>query len=65
MKLKDWLILFVPIAVIAIIILFPFIPDKIPMQWNLSGEVIWYLPKWLFPLIGALPFVIYVRYRKK
>lgn len=65
MKLKDWLILIIPVAVIALIMLIPAIPDKIPMQFNTSGEANWYLPKWAFPIIGIIPFLIYLRHRKK
>lgn len=65
MKLKDWLILFIPVIVIALIMLLPFIPDKIPMQYNIKGEVNWYLSKWLFPIIGVIPFAIYKKNSKK
>ena len=65
MNLKGWLILIVPIVAIALIMLIPAIPTKIPMQWNFSGEVNWYLPKWVFPVVGVIPFLIYLRYRKK
>lgn len=65
MKLKDWLILIIPVAVIAVIMLFPFVPDKIPMQFNMSGEANWYLPKWIFPIVGVLPFIIYLKFKSK
>lgn len=65
MKLKDWLVLIIPVAVIVLIMLIPAIPDKIPMQFNMNGEANWYLPKWIFPIIGVIPFLIYLKYRKK
>lgn len=64
MKLKEWLILIIPIVVIALIMLIPAIPYKIPMQFDTGGNVNWYLPKWVFPIIGAFPFLIYLKYRK-
>ncbi|MDD3348807.1 MAG: DUF1648 domain-containing protein [Bacilli bacterium] len=54
---KDLLILVIPVIIMFIIM--PFLPDKIPMQWNLEGEVNWYLDKELSFLLGLIPFVIY------
>lgn len=65
MKTKDWLILIIPVVVLALIMLLPSIPKEIPMQFNTKGEVSWTLPKQIFPIIGILPFIIYIRYKKK
>ena len=60
---KDLLILIIP--VIIMILLIPVLPDKIPMQWSLNGEVNWYLDKKLSFLIGMVPFVIYKLWKSK
>jgi len=65
MSLKGWLILIIPIAVIALIMLIPAIPPMIPMQINTSGKAAWYLPKWIFPIVGVLPFLFWLKYRNK
>ena len=65
MKLKGLLILIIPVVVIALIMLIPSIPTMIPMQFNSSGEANWYIPKWLFPIVGVVPFLIYLRHRNK
>ena len=65
MKLKDWLILLIPVAVVALVMLIPAVPDKIPMQFNASGEATWHLSKWIFPVFGLIPFLIYSKYKKK
>jgi uncharacterized membrane protein len=65
MKLKDWLVLIVPVAVIALIMLIPAVPRRIPMQFNLNGEANWYLPKWALPVAGIIPFLIYLRHKKR
>lgn len=62
---KEILILIIP--VIILIILIPVLPDKIPMQWNLNGDVNWYLDKKFSFIIGILPFIVYesFKYRHK
>jgi uncharacterized membrane protein len=65
MKLKkiDLVILIIPVVVM--ILLIPILPDKIPMHWNLKGEVTWYLDKKFSFVIGLLPFLVYESYRSK
>lgn len=58
---KDILILIIPIVLM--LLLLPVLPDKIPMQWNINGDVNWYLDKKLSFLIGFLPFIIYELYK--
>jgi uncharacterized membrane protein len=60
---KDILILIIP--VIIMIILIPFLPDQIPMQWNSNGDVNWYLDKRLSFLLGLIPFIVYKLYKIK
>lgn len=60
---KDLLVLIIP--VIIMILLIPFLPDKIPMQWSASGKVNWYLDKKLSFLLGLVPFVIYKLWKAK
>lgn len=60
---RDLIILIVP--VIIMVVLIPILPDKIPMQWNSSGEVNWYLDKKLSFLLGLFPFVLYKLIQRK
>jgi uncharacterized membrane protein len=60
---KDILILIIP--VIIMILLIPALPNKIPMQWSLSGEVNWYLDKKFSFIIGIIPYIIYKSYEIK
>ncbi len=60
---KDLLILVVPMIVM--FLLTPLLPDQIPMQFNLQGDVNWYLPKQLAFLLGAIPYVIYLGMKRK
>lgn len=60
MKFKDWLVLIIPVAFLTILMLMPFVPEQIPMQWSLNGEVNWSMSKWFLPLVGAVPFLFYV-----
>jgi uncharacterized membrane protein len=65
MKLSKSELLILIIPVIVAILLIPVLPDKIPMQFDLYGNVNWYLDKKFSFVIGLLPFVIYKSYRKK
>lgn len=60
---KDLVILLLP--VIIMLLLTPILPDQIPMQFNLKGEVNWYLPKQLAFLLGFIPYVIYAGMKQK
>lgn len=60
---RDILILVVP--VIVMVVLMPVLPNKIPMQWDINGNVNWYLDKKFSFLLGLLPFVIYKLYMLK
>ena len=54
---KDLLILIIPLIIS--IVLIPVLPDKIPMQWSLKGDVNWYLDKKFSFIIGIFPFIVY------
>ncbi len=58
---EEWLqLLILVLTLIAALAAMPYATERVPMQWNLRGEVNWYAPKeWgLLVLPGAL-FVIY------
>lgn len=57
MQKRDWWILLLP--VLLLVALVPFLPDRIPMQWNFRGDVNWTMSRYLLPLVGILPFVVY------
>lgn len=61
--LIDILILVVPVVIMVLLI--PVLPEQIPMQWNSSGGVNWYLPRELSFLLGLIPFAIYELIRLK
>jgi uncharacterized membrane protein len=60
---KDLLIIIIP--VIIMILLVPVLPDKIPMQWSLKGDVNWYLDKKFSFIIGIIPYIVYKSYQIK
>jgi uncharacterized membrane protein len=65
MKIRkvDLLILIIPVLIM--LLLYPVLPHKIPMQFKLNGSVSWYLDKRYSFLLGLLPFVIYEYYKSK
>jgi uncharacterized membrane protein len=60
---SEMLVLIIPVVVA--ILLIPVLPDKIPMQFDMQGNVNWYLDKKFSFLIGLLPYVVYKSYRIK
>lgn len=60
MKLSKKGILILVIPLVLMLLLLPVLPDKIPMQWNTSGDVNWYLDKKLSFIIGLCPFMLYI-----
>ena len=56
-------ILLVP--VVAAVVLFPFLPSKIPVQFNLSGEVSRYASKYFIFLFALIPYLIYLSIKRK
>ena len=63
MNKKSWLVLLIPFVLIAIALFF--LPAQIPMQIGLDGSVSWYGSKYLLLFFGILPFLFYLKYRKK
>lgn len=63
MTRKDWLILVIPILLLILAI--PFLPDQVPMQFTRDGSVNWTMSRYLFPIVGVLPYVIYRAIAKK
>jgi uncharacterized membrane protein len=55
--LIDLLILLVPLIVM--IIVTPCLPEKVPIQWNLSGEVSRTVDRGYAFLLGLIPFILY------
>lgn len=47
------LVLSFVVLVISLVILFPFLPDKVPLQYSLTGSVNRYADKWL-AVLGAI-----------
>lgn len=60
---RDLLIILVPVVIM--LLLYPVLPDQIPMQWNSRGEVNWTLDRRLSFLLGLLPYVVYKLYQLK
>lgn len=65
--LIDLSILLVPLIVM--IIVTPCLPEKVPIQWNLSGGVNRTVDRGYAFLLGLIPFVLYelikLKYRSK
>lgn len=62
-NLKDVIILVVPLVIM--ILITPLLPEKIPMQWNSKGNVIWYLDNSYYFILGLIPYFIYLLYKLK
>ena len=65
--LIDLSILLVPLLVM--IIITPYLPEKVPIQWNLSGGVNRTVDRGYAFLLGLIPSVLYelikLKYRSK
>lgn len=59
----DLLILIVPLAVM--IIITPYLPEKVPIQWNTRGEAIRTVDRGYAFLLGLIPFVLYELIKSK
>lgn len=42
---------------------FPFLPDQVPMHWNIAGQIDGYGPKWSALLLAALPAFMLLLFR--
>ncbi len=60
---KDLFILIIPFAVLAAI--YPFLPGRIPRQFDFSGHPESYMAKEFIFLFGFLPYIIYRKYRDR
>ena len=60
---KDIFILIIPFAVLAAI--YPFLPGRIPRQFDFSGHPNSYMAKEFIFLLGFVPYLIYRKYRYK
>ena len=54
---KSFLILIIPIMITLIV--YPFLPARIPRQFHLNGQPTSYMAKEFIFLFGLLPIVIY------
>lgn len=61
--IKPALIFAVP--VIIILVLTPLFPERIPMQFNMKGEVNWYLDRQFAWVLGFLPGIVYFGQKRK
>lgn len=59
---KDWLILIVPLIIVAL--LYPMLPDRIPRQIGLRGEVKYAAKEFIF-ILGFVPFLLMMYYKAK
>ncbi len=57
------IVLIVCIVIAAIV--FPFLPEQIPMQWGVGGQVSRYGSRWEVFLIAALPALIFWSLKRK
>lgn len=64
-KLKDNKVFLFPVILILIsLVMLPLLPDEIPMQFQMDGEVSWYLSKYLaIWIIPAVECLLILRYR--
>lgn len=66
-KTKPWLIplIILGVSMVVAAILLPFLPEQIPLHFNLTGEVTRYGSKYTVFLIALLPMVIYIGIKRK
>ncbi len=60
MKINKWLIVLVILSIIATIVIYPKLPDKIPMHWNFKGEIDGYGNRTSVFATATLPLILYV-----
>jgi len=65
MKFDKVAIIILIVSYVIVIILYPSLPDIIPLQWNLSGAVSKQAPKWSVFLLALLPTIIYLGMKSK
>lgn len=65
MKFDKVAIIVLIASYVIAIILYPSLPDIIPLQWNLSGAVSRQAPKWSIFLLALLPTIIYLSFKHK
>jgi len=53
------------VCMVAAAIVFQYLPETIPMQWGLNGQVSRYGSRWEVFLIGALPAAVFWRLKRK
>jgi uncharacterized membrane protein len=61
--LIDVLILVIPVVIM--LLLTPILPEKVPLQWNLSGGVNRFIERKYAFLLGVVPFVLYELFKFK
>lgn len=59
----DLLILVIPL--IAMIIATPYLPEKVPIQWKINGEVSRAIDRDYAFLLSLIPFVLYELFKYK
>ncbi|WP_105615972.1 SdpI family protein [Vallitalea okinawensis] len=59
MKLMKWVFIIAMISFIFNILLLPFLPEQIPMHWNIYGQVDRYDNKYFVLLLAGLPILMY------
>lgn len=66
-KPRPWLIplIILGVSMVAAAILFPYLPEQIPLHFSLTGEVTRYGSKYTVFLIALLPTVIYIGIRRR
>ncbi|HHW68694.1 MAG: hypothetical protein PWP07_2415 [Epulopiscium sp.] len=60
MKHNKWIWLLIVLSFIGTIIVFPFLPEQIPTNWGINGEINDYSSKYMIFFLAALPAMIYL-----
>ncbi len=59
---KDLLVLLIPLVICLII--YPFLPDRIPKQFGFDGSVTYMSKNFIF-LTSLIPYLVYLKYKSK
>ncbi len=60
MKINKWMVLLILLSIIGTILVYSYLPNKVPSHWNIAGEIDAYQQKtWVF-FTAVLPLVLYM-----
>lgn len=62
MKGNKGILIIIILSLIGVIICYPYLPDKVPIHWNINWEVDGWGDRWTILFLAFLPLVLYFFY---